>query len=408
MIALLLALAAADPAAPAPPSIDDGAVVEAVEAVLDHGKNAARVAVPPVVDSDDARRKAVEIAIVRAILDRRREEPITPAFLRAKLQANEATPENLKPFACDHVLFATIADEGGRAMLHLKLVLTETGEVLDDEPADLGEGKKTTAGAANVRMATDDVADQIAFAVESKGLDVHEHRLAVAPLKAEGAAKEARLDQFAQSELIRALKRRGFLVVERAQLAAALDQLALAQNFDDASAPKLGQMLGAQSLVVGSVADAGTNFVVTARVLSAEDGNVLGGATASLPRADVVTRAQVETRTPFEAAVRSSIVPGWGQAFNDQDVKAFAVGATAFTALATTGTLGIIGLVEQAHYNDIGYFEKLPSAAVASQQAVDTRNAYTGLYVGTAIAGGVFVTVWGVGIVDAFLSAPQQ
>src|SRR5262249_32603770 len=158
-----LVVAAADPAPGAPavaptpantapatapppkgPSIDEGNVVEAVESVLTHGKNAVRVAITPVSDTDEARRKLVEMTIVRAVLDRRREEAVTPAFLRAKLkaqaeaQAADITPDQLKPFACDHVLIASVVDEGGKATLHLKLLFSETGEVLGEESADLG------------------------------------------------------------------------------------------------------------------------------------------------------------------------------------------------------------------------------------------------------------------------------
>ena len=405
-------LAAAPDAAPAaaaaaPPAvIDEGAVVEAVEAALAHSKDVVRIAVPPVADADGARRRAVEIAIVRAILDRRHEEPITPAYIRAKVDGADS-PDKLRPLACDHILSGAVLEEGGKAVLHLKLIKSETAEVIGEESAALGNGKQTSASAGNVRLPTDRIVEELAFAVEAAGDDVHTHRIAVTPLAAEGAAKEARLDRFTQSELLRALKRRGFLVVEREQLAQAMDQLALGQELEEKSAPALGKALGAQSLVVGRVADAGTSFVVNVRLLSAEDGKVVGAAEASLPRQDVVGMADVETRTPLEAAVRSAVAPGWGQAYNGQGLKALAFGVGGYAGIATTAALGVGGLAVQAHYNDVPYFERLPPAQ-ASKEAVDARNTFTALYASTAIAGGVTVAIWGAGVVDAIVSAPKN
>jgi TolB-like protein len=433
VLPLVLLLAVADPAPPAaaapptpsssstaveaPVAIDEGAVVEAVEAVLDKGRHAVRVAVPPVSDTNAARQKAVELVIVRAILDRRREEAVTPAFLRAKLaaqgeaQLHDIAPEALKPFACDHVLLASVVEEGGAAVLHLKLVHSESGEVLGDESADLGEGKKTSASAQSVRNATDSLVEQIAFAVESGGEDIHLHRIAVSPLAAEGAAKESRLDQFLQSELIRSLKRRGFLVVERAQLSAALNQLALGQVLDEKNAPQAGKALGAQSLVVGSVNDAGTAFAVAVRVVNADSGKVVGGAAASLPRDDVVSMAQVETRTPLESMLRSVVAPGWGQSYNGDDVKALAFGVAGYGALAATAGIGVGDVAVRAHYADIPYFTKLAQdkgAAAASQEVLDTRHTYEGLDVAVAVAGAATAVVWTLNIVDALISAPAN
>lgn len=408
--------AAAPPAAAAPApevAIDEGAVVDAVEEVLARGRDAVRLALPPVKDDDEARRKAVELALVRAVRDRRREDVVTPALLRARLraqaeaQAREISPEELRPFAADHILLASVHDQGGEAVLSLKLLFTETGELLGEATARLGAGEATTATAAGVRSATDTLVEQMAFAVEATGVEVRTHRTAVAQLKAEGAAAEARLDRFVQAELLRALRRRGFLVVERAELAAAADQLALGQVLDEQGAPQIGKMLGAQSLVVGTVAEAGAVFLVTVRVVSTETGAVLGAASAQLPRDDVVTMASVETRTPLEAALRSVVAPGWGQAYNGQGAKAFAFGAAGYGALATTAGLWIGGAAAQAHYNDVAFFEKLP-AEERGPAVLEARALADGLYLSAAVAGGVTATVWAIGIADAFLGAPQN
>ncbi|HEY4224061.1 MAG TPA: hypothetical protein VGO62_22050, partial [Myxococcota bacterium] len=101
------------------------------------------------------------------------------------------------------------------------------------------------------------------------------------------------------------------------------------------------------------------------------------------------------------------VAPGWGQSFNGQGGKALAFGITGYTALAATAGLAAAGIVEQVHYNDIGYFEKLPPAQ-ASTEAAGARTTFTDLYIATAVAGGVFVTVWTLGVVDAIVSAPKD
>jgi TolB-like protein len=242
--------------------------------------------------------------------------------------------------------------------------------------------------------------------VESAGIELRMHRTAVAPLVAEGAAKEARLDQFTQSELIRALKRRGFLVVERAQLAAALDQAVIGQVLNEENAPQIGRALGAQSMIVGGVAEGGAVFLLNARVVSVETGAVLGAASAQLPRDDVVAMAAVETRTPLEAGVRSIVAPGWGQSYNGEGVKALVFGITTYSALATTLGLGVGALVAENHYNDVAFFEKLPpeERGAAASDARATADAFR---LSTAVAGAVTATVWSLGIADAFISSPQ-
>lgn len=395
------------------PTIDEGAVVDAVEELLAKGRDAVRVAVPPVKDVDEARRQVVEIALVRAVRDRRREEVVTPALLRARLRAaaegqeHDVPTEALRPFAADHVLVAQVLEQGGVAELSLKLLLVETGEVLGEARAALGAGEQTSASAAGVRATTDTLVEQIAFAVEGTGVEVRTHRTAVAQLKAEGAAVEARLDRFVQAELLRALRRRGFLVVERAELAAAADQLALGQVLDEQGAPQVGKMLGAQSLVVGTVAEAGAVFLVSVRVVSTETGAVLGAASARLPREDVVTLAAVETRTPLEAGLRSVVAPGWGQAYNGDGLKALAFGVAGYGALATTLGLWIGGAAAQAHYNDVAFFEKLPPEQ-RGPATLEARVLADSLYLSAVVAGGVTATVWALGVADAFLGAPEN
>ncbi|MCC7070179.1 MAG: hypothetical protein IT383_02585 [Deltaproteobacteria bacterium] len=392
--------------------LDEGPLVDAVDEVLRRARDPVRLALPGVADADGVRRAALELALVRAVLARRREQVVTPATLRARLnaaaeaQALELPAAELGALSCDHVLRGTVLDQGGRAVLHLTLVHVETGEVLGEADAALASaGVATSAPASAVRRGVERVVEELAAAVEARGLDVRTQRVAVAAPRADGAAAAARLDRFVQAELSATMAERGFLVVERAALAAALDQLAVATALDEGSGPKVGKLLGADAILVGAISEAGALFLLDARLIDVERGLVLGAGSARLPRAGVVARADVETRTPLEAAARSLVAPGWGQAYNGDDAKALVFGVGGYGALVATVALAAGSIATSYAYDAVRPGSNLDAAQAAER----TRALYAwrgALVAATAVAGGVTTVLWGGGIVDALVSAP--
>jgi TolB-like protein len=423
--ALLFLLAASEPVAVPAVAVRDGVidgvsdgVSDGVEQVMAR-QDVVRVALPPVVDDVGAGPEAmahVEKALVRALLDRG-QDVVTPALLRIKLKAQgeaairDVGAEAMRDFAADHVLLAAVASEEGKTVLRLRLVVSETGAVraTSSTPLTLSGALSGAAAPRNdargVRVAVQAIVDDIAWAVEATGESVRVHRTAVAPLGADEDARAARLDRYVESELVRALSRRGFLVVERADLDAALAQQALGQVLDEQNAPQVGQALGAQSLVLGTLAATGTVFTMNVRVVSASTGAVLGAGSASLPRDAVVALADVETRTPFEAAVRSAIAPGWGQVYNRQGEKAVVFAVGGYSALLATAGLGIGGALTHARYGDPAAFDELPPAE-RSRAATETKALGDSLYLSAIVAGAVTASVWSLGIVDAILDSP--
>lgn len=75
-------------------------------------------------------------------------------------------------------------------------------------------------------------------------------------------------------------------VVERRRLAHVLAELGWSQAelLDPAKVPKIGQMTGADAVVVGTVADLGPTVDVEARLVALETGQLLGVATAAIPK----------------------------------------------------------------------------------------------------------------------------
>jgi TolB-like protein len=393
---------------------DDGALLDAETGLLLRGRDPARVALV-IDDANEPRRHSLEHAMARLLRERGGAELLTPAYVRGVLDAaaersvGAGDVKPLQSLSADHVLLGTVVDEAGQSVLRLRLVFVQTGEVLASTRVPLrGAGVPSTAGALPVSAVCADIADSLAEAVESAGVDVKLHRVAVGSIVAQaGAAKDGRVDRFMQMALAEALRDRGFLVVERAQLGAALDQMALGQALDDDKVPALGKLLSAQSVVLGTVSEAGATFLLNARLVSVESGTVLGAGSGVVPRTDVVTLAAVETRTPGEAAIRSALVPGWGQSENGQAGKALLLGVPTWLGVASTVGLGVgTGLSWDAY---VHYAPKAgTSALVAGNEASGLRTQTNALVVATGISAALTATLWAVGVVDAYVSSPHD
>ena len=383
-------------------------IAAAVAQLMSAAREPARVAVLPVDDRDGARGAAIERAIVGALRDRGREEVLTPASVKRTIAdaAASTAPTQLAPLAADHVVVGAVVDAAGAPEVRLKLLLVQTGEVLAEARAPAGgAAAATTAKASTVRGAIAKLVDDVAWGVEAGQGDARYVRVAVAPLAAQGeAAVASRLDRYLQAELTDGLRERGFLVVERARLNAAIEQIALGQALGEDAAPQVGKLAGADVVVVGAVAEAGASFVVSARAVSTTTGQVVGAGGAEIPRDDVIVVASgaAETKSAGEAVFRSLVAPGWGQAYNGEIGKSVFFAVAGYGAgLATIG-LGVGALASWAAYG--GYAGDVPpgSTATPGDVALALRRQTDVLLVGTGVAAAVALTAWAAGAVDAW------
>jgi TolB-like protein len=397
-----------------PRLVDEGVLLDVLSTMLSSAREPARIAVVVVDDGDAQRRASLEHTLVRVLRDRRREDVVTAALVRARLgaqaqaQSEGAASAAAESLAADHVVVGTVNAAAGGSFLALKLLSTARGDVVASEQVPLERGSgASTASARSVGVACADLADVIAESVEATGTPVRNHRIGVPPLSAAGAAKEARLDRFLQGELSDALRARGFLVVERAELSRAMDQLSLQELTGTERVAELGALLGAQSLVLATVADAGDRFIVNARVVGIETAAVLGAAKAAIERDGVVSIAAVETRTPAEAALRSAVAPGWGQAYNGESMKAVLFGASTYASFL--GTLAFAGAAAWSwqSYGNVRAGEDGLTAEAASKTAAGLREQANVLFTATAVVGGLTATLWSAGIADALVSSPD-
>lgn len=203
-------------------------------------------------------------------------------------------------------------------------------------------------------------------------------------------------------------------LVERAALAKILDEQALGQSgaLAEDQAAQIGKVAGARALVVGQVSDAGDAFRVSVRAIDAEAGTVLENTTreVSLPKDELVAFSAnaVVLRSRSAALFRSVVLPGWGQAYNNEPVKAAVFGiGTGGLALATVTTAGLSSYYRFVVYDELGTRkgdDELNQKGELGPLVRSTReNSEAGL-VAAGVLAGVTAVAWGVGVIDAYLS----
>ncbi len=113
-------------------------------------------------------------------------------------------------------------------------------------------------------------------------------RVVVAPFLFDG--KVTALSQSLQENLITALLGKGIAVVERSQLEQVLAEQKLGYSglVQLDSAKRLGQLLGADAIVMGSLTDQGNEVDVNARLVALESGTGLSGAQARIAKTPIV------------------------------------------------------------------------------------------------------------------------
>lgn len=259
------------------------------------------------------------------------------------------------------------------------------------------------------------LSDQLAIALKRLPGDHRDQRFALVPFASVGdQAQQRSLGLVVSDALLTALARDHRLpMVERAALGKILDEQALGQSgaLDDGQAAVVGKLAGARALVVGSVAGAGDAFLVTVRALDIESGAVIDGsaATAELPQAELVALSAdaVVLRSKAGAMFRSIVLPGWGQLYNDEPVKAAVVGGGVGTLAALGATAAAVGSwLRFSLYPTIGSRDEDKELTAAELQArvVEVRGMGEGTLIAAGVLGGLTAAAWGGGVVDAYLS----
>jgi TolB-like protein len=258
--------------------------------------------------------------------------------------------------------------------------------------------------------------DLLALPLKRLPGDHRAQRFAVLPFEEVGeAVQQQRLGLVVTDLIVTNLARDHRLpLVERAALAKILDEQALGQTgaLADGQAAQIGMVAGARALIVGQVSDAGDAFRVSVRAIDAEAGTVLEGTVREvrLPKDELlaVSASSVVLRSRSGAMFRSLVLPGWGQAYNNEPVKAgvFGVGVGGL-ALATVATAGVSSYFRFIVYEELGTRpgdDELNAKGELGPLIRATRqNSEAGL-VAAGVLAGVTAVAWGLGVVDAWVS----
>jgi len=186
----------------------------------------------------------------------------------------------------------------------------------------------------------------------------------------------------------------GVIVVERAKLKQVVGELQLHKtgDIDPRTATSIGKFVGAGSMIVGSVAEAGAEYLVSARQVSVETASVIQAESVSVDRGELVALSKdlVETKSRLGAALRSALIPGWGQIYTgDTVVGSVLMGGAALVA----GSAAFSGTMYTLKSND---YHKNTAASVGAR---DTANRYA---VATNVALGAYGVLWLANIVHAY------
>ncbi len=203
-----------------------------------------------------------------------------------------------------------------------------------EAPAVSKAGREDTSVETQIRR----LADRLAALFDKIPDRARYQRLAVVPFQEKGRlAREKEMGALVSALIAINLRRdHGLQVVERSQLAQVIEEVALRQAGlgGDEEAIEVGELLDVEALVLGEVAVAGDRFVVTTRIVAMETAESLVADSVEIPIADLVAFSadSIVLKSRVGAMFRA-VIPGWGQYYNGEPVKAVALGGVELAAL---------------------------------------------------------------------------
>ena len=275
---------------------------------------------------------------------------------------------------------------------------------IEEVAADTEENVEATGpgGDDSVSNATTALATTISTQFAQKMGDVAFHRVAIPYFQELGdGVSEHHLGQLIAELLASELSmHKPFILVERERLDQIMREHRLKDLgiIDESSAAQFGKVLGAQSLISGTVAEVGPNYIVTVRQVDAESGKVLVASKISFNKGNLVALSAdaVVLRTKTGAMMRSGLVPGWGQFYNKEPTKAAGFLVAGLGTLGTAMGFYAAGLSAQSEYqeNTVGVID--------SRDVANSRFKVT-----NALLWG-YAAVWAINMADAYFNGSDS
>ena len=190
--------------------------------------------------------------------------------------------------------------------------LTATAEDATAEtPKDASATEKHNDRKGSVQEGVQSLATRLMGGMDKTG-GAGFRRMAVLPFKVlDPEAQEHQLGRVS-SELLssRLSQNPKILQVERDRLDSVVSELKRSERGDLSKdgAISVGKLLGANNIVLGSIASSGADYLITARVVDSETGRVVTAADQIFPKAGMVAISEdvVEVKTKLGSAIRSA------------------------------------------------------------------------------------------------------
>ena len=190
-------------------------------------------------------------------------------------------------------------------------------------------------------------------------------------------------------------------VVEREKLEDIIEEIGLSQTGLTSDEIEVGNLLNVQFLIAGVVADLGNRFLLAARFINVETGNVLQSASVEIPSNSflmISSELVMIKKYPITAAFRSMILPGWGQFYNDKPRKgSIILGSELLMAASTISSYILYKQSKDA-------YDRSTQRDVASDNYSEMEKYAQINWVSLGVMGGI----WLVAIVDSYIDARNQ
>tara|TARA_B100001964_G_scaffold7315_1_gene7910 strand:- start:142 stop:1014 length:873 start_codon:yes stop_codon:yes gene_type:complete len=190
-------------------------------------------------------------------------------------------------------------------------------------------------------------------------------------------------------------------VVERERLEDIIEEIGLSQTGLTSDEIEVGNILNVQYLIAGAVADLGNRFLLAARIINVETGNILQSASVEIPSnsfLSISSELVMIKKYPITAAFRSMIFPGWGQFYNDKPRKgSIILGSELLMAASTISSYVLYKQSKDA-------YDRSTQRDVASDNYSEMEKYAQINWVSMGVMGGI----WLYAIVDSYIDARKQ
>jgi TolB-like protein len=184
--------------------------------------------------------------------------------------------------------------------------------------------------------------------------------------------------------------------VERSRIDGVVKELKRVKRaeFSSKGAAQTGKLLGASYVLVGSITTLGAELQVTARLVSSQTGEILSAATMTAPQQQFITfkRDVVVTKSKIGAAARSTLIPGWGQLYNDDAYRGYTMLIASIGILGTAAAYGYLGMTSESEYQE-------NRASTVMERDIGNDH-----YRKSRIALASYAVLWSYSVVDAYVS----